>query len=260
MQGGKSNNQSLWLRRFILITIWLGGLLSICLTTWMLLPKPLVIPITLAILIVCWYVTFTTFQHYPNQSITISSFEDLRGSFVIYHPHVYILAFLGILGVITATILLAEKGFRNISLAQWIGLLILGGVATIGPFSNLSKQVFAFRIDDNGTLWVRHWGRYYPLQFQEFSEVRCITVRSKNNAFIPLHIVCSQNKGPLKQLIFSLGGIYSKTYREPIKGQLLNAFIYNACQEANMYIEHVARGQRRSWLATPQRRSSLEAA
>lgn len=254
MHGGKSNNQSLWLRRLILIAIWLSGFSIIFLTAWIRLPEVLVIPITLAIIIICWGASFSTQQRYTAQQITISNFEELQGRFVIYHPHWYILAILGMTGVIIATILVAEKGVQTISFAQWIGLLILAGVAIIGPLSNLSKQVFAFRIDENGMIWVRHWGRYYPLQLSQFREIRCITTRHKHNDFIPLHIVFSQGKGPIQQLVLSLGGIYSKTQRVPISAQLLNAFIYDACQKAGMHIEHVTRGQRRSWLATPQKK------
>lgn len=257
MHGGNSNNQSDWLRGFMLTAVWLGGAAIIFFTAWMQLPEVLVVPITLVILAVCWGATFGNQFRSTSRKTPITTFEGLRGSFVIHHPTWYLLALLGLIGVFITVILVAETGVGNIRFAQWIGLIILAGVGVLGPFNVLSKQVFAFRIDQEGTIWVRHWGRYQPLVFNQFREVRCITTTYKNNSFVPLHIVCSNGRGPLHQVVFSLSGIHSTSHRMPINGQLLEAYIYNACREADMHIEHVKRGQRRSWLATPQNSRSL---
>ncbi|MBA3468037.1 MAG: hypothetical protein H0T53_00190 [Herpetosiphonaceae bacterium] len=196
------------------------------------------------------YVVMYTFAPHPKEQII--AVEGMRGRFTVY-ADLMLLPILA-LGIIFATVafnLLREPNGPDLNPLTWIIMLLIVLLVIGVPFVIIVLRVHAFQIDDDKQIWVRHWGRYEPLNIVEFAQVRAYRTHVPRGGFVYTRLVFSGGDTYLRRVSLSISHIVSRRYRTSVDAALMNELVLNQCHKAGFAVQSLGKSGTKGWVATP---------
>jgi hypothetical protein len=249
MRGTRPTTKLSWGQSLLIASAWIAGLLGLVLLAPQIANQTLAAVLGLGVLGACWTVTIRITQRPAGRMrMQITSYEGLRGSFAVHQLGWYVLLVPAISLTAVGVQLLRETPHLAARPSSWVIAALVALLVIGGPLAMIVGRVRAFRVDDDGQLWVRRWGRYVPLRLAEFGQVRGHVVQARG-AIIPTRVVCASGAGRLRRVVFTLDHIASRDYHTPVPAGVLDAFLQDACERAGLTVRSLEpRGS--GWVAT----------
>lgn len=181
-----------------------------------------------------------------KERIWITEAEGVRGEFRLYRPFLLAMIPFCIMVTVMTTALLLEE--ETISGREWAAALIVYlGFLVLPPFA-LLRGIHALRVEDDGSLWYRRLGGWYPFRIEDYGQIRNTLVRGRYGGSAPSGVRLCKPLAGLRPVSLNLLFVRSRLYGTTVPTHVMEQFFITRCKRAGYTLTQQDDG---TWVATP---------